>query len=437
MRGGAIGRGAHAGAMAILEDAVLAAGVAGLAAIYGSGAGDPVAVTGIYLDRIARCNAALSAMVAVDAGGARLAAAASRARWQAGRPRSALDGVPIAVKANIAVAGQPWSAGIAAYGDRIAAEDAACVARLRCAGVVILALTNMDEGALGARGDNPFLGRCHNPQAHGFSPGGSSGGSGAAVAAGLCAAALGTDTIGSLRIPAAYCGIFGHKPRQSLIDRRGVVPLSPTFDHVGVLARSADDCAALLGVAGDAAGLRIAALAAPGHGDIAALAAGAASVRLAFDFARIGRSLLIVAEVEAAVVHGDMLRARPEGFSADFARLLRWGAGEGQSRYHAALAEIAAAARDAEAALAGYDALLLPATPQPAFAHDTPAPDDPAHFMSLAIALGWPATAFPIGQHQGLPIGAQVIARDDATCLALARALSRPIDHHPPPAAPR
>jgi aspartyl-tRNA(Asn)/glutamyl-tRNA(Gln) amidotransferase subunit A len=156
--------------------------------------------------------------------------------------------VPIAIKANIAVAGLPWTAGIAAYGDRVAAHDAACVAGLRDAGAVVLGLTNMDEGALGARGDNVFLGRCHNPHAPDFSPGGSSGGSAAAVAAGFCAAALGTDTIGSVRIPAACCGVFGHKPRQALIDRQGVVPLSPRFDHVGVLARSAQDSAAMLGL---------------------------------------------------------------------------------------------------------------------------------------------------------------------------------------------
>jgi aspartyl-tRNA(Asn)/glutamyl-tRNA(Gln) amidotransferase subunit A len=349
---------------------------------------------------------------------------------------------------------------------------------LRAAGAVILGLTNMDEGALGARGDNPFLGRCHNPYAHGLSPGGSSGGSAVAVAAGLCAAALGTDTIGSVRIPAVYCGVFGHKPRQARIDRHAVVPLSPTFDHVGVIARSAEDCATVLGAmppgpsdqgrgwggvdtAADGAhrsGLEHPHPTLPHVGEglqdegagakrlgvldvddpgLAGLAPDAVPIRLPFDFARIARLLLIVAEVEAAAVHGDALRARPEGFSAGFARMLQWGSGAGQSRHAAALQEIATAARAVEAALVGYDALLLPATTQPAFAHDTSAPADQADFMTLAIALGWPATAFPIDTSQGLPIGAQVIARDDATCLALAGTLSRPAVRRPPPAMRR
>jgi len=418
--------------MTTLDDPVLAAGVAGLAGLYRSGASDPVEVTAGYIDRIDRRNGALGAMVAVDAARATAAAQASHARWAAGHPLSALDGVPIAVKANIAIAGQPWTAGIAAYGSRMADQDAACVARLRGAGAVILGLTNMDEGALGARGDNAFLGRCDNPHAQGFSPGGSSGGSAAAVAAGFCAAALGTDTIGSVRIPASFCGVFGHKPRQALIDQRGVVPLSPRFDHVGVLARSADDCAALLGVTCGSGGKRIGVLDLTGYPAIAPgvaagltrVAGGAVPVRLAFDFARIRRLLLIVAEVEGAAVHGEMLHECPEGFSPGLSRLLRWGEGDGQSRYAAALAEIAAAEQTAEAALAGYDALLLPSTPQCAFAHDAPAPDDQADFMTLAIALGWPATAFPTGFSHGLPTGAQVIARDDATCLGIARALA-------------
>ncbi len=427
------------------DNTVLAAGVAGLPALYRGGGSDPVAVTGVYLDRIARANRALRAMVVIDGDGARRAARESRARWQAGTPLSPIDGVPIAIKANIAVAGLPWHAGIAAYGDRVADHDAACVADLRAAGAVILGLANMDEGALGARGDNPFLGRCHNPHARGFSPGGSSGGSAVAVAAGLCAAALGTDTIGSVRIPAAYCGVFGHMPPQVRFDRRGIVPLSPQFDHVGVLARSADDCAALLGVTAQADGMGLAVLDPDGHAaimpeiaaDIARIAGHAATVRLTFDFARMRRLLLIVAEVDGAAAHATMLRDRPEGFSADLTHLLRWGEREGQGRYAAALAELAEAARAAEAALAGHRALVLPATAHTAFAHDAQAPADQADFMTLATVLGWPATAFPIGAWRGLPTGAQVIARDDATCLAVTRALSPPVDRHPPPAAHR
>jgi aspartyl-tRNA(Asn)/glutamyl-tRNA(Gln) amidotransferase subunit A len=417
-------------AMTAIDDTVLAASVAGLAEFYRSGLADPVAVTEGYLARID--HSPIGAFVALDRAGALAAARASAARWCAGQPVSLLDGVPIAIKANIAVAGLPWTAGVAAYADRIADADAACVADLRRAGAVILGLTNMDEGALGARGDNTFLGRCHNPHAFGYSPGGSSGGSAAAVAAGLCAAALGTDTIGSVRIPAAYCGVFGHKPRQARFDQRGVVPLSPRFDHVGVIARSADDCAAMLDVAVADAPVRLGVLDpadCPGVApDVAAalarVAVGAVPVRLRFDFAKIRRLLLIVAEVEGAIVHRIALADRPEGFSPGLARMLHWGAGDGRARYDAALADIAQAAQNAEAALADVDALLLPSTPHPAFAHGAPAPDNQADFMTLAIAQGWPATAFPTGFSNGLPIGAQVIARDDATSLGIARALA-------------
>jgi aspartyl-tRNA(Asn)/glutamyl-tRNA(Gln) amidotransferase subunit A len=125
---------------------------------------------------------------------------------------SLFDGVPIAIKANIAVKGLPWHGGIEAYRDRIAERDAVSVQALRLAGAVIVGVLNMHEAALGATNDNLAFGRCHNPYRHGFTPGGSSGGSAVAVAAGLCAAALGTDTLGSVRIPAGYCGVFGCKP---------------------------------------------------------------------------------------------------------------------------------------------------------------------------------------------------------------------------------
>ncbi|MFV4677359.1 amidase family protein, partial [Mycobacterium tuberculosis] len=106
---------------------------------------------------------------------------------------------------------------IEAYRHRIADRDAGCVAQLRAAGAVILGLTNMHEGAFGATTDNPWFGRTHNPWRHGTTAGGSSGGSAAAVAAGLCAGALGSDTLGSVRIPASFTGAYGHKPTQGLI----------------------------------------------------------------------------------------------------------------------------------------------------------------------------------------------------------------------------
>lgn len=126
-----------------------------------------------------------------------------------------LAGITVGVKANIAVRNMPWTAGMEALRNRIAGEDAAVVASLRGAGAAIIGMLNMEEAALGAKTDNPFFGATQNPHQAGYSPGGSSGGSGAAVAAGLCDVALGTDTMGSVRIPAAYCGVYGFKPAQS------------------------------------------------------------------------------------------------------------------------------------------------------------------------------------------------------------------------------
>ena len=167
----------------------------------------------VYLGRIERLNSLWRTPSCSWIARARFAeAAASTARWAAGAPLSPLDGVAIGIKANIAVRGLPWHAGVAAYRERIAHEDADCVMALRKSGAVILGVLNMHEAALGATTDNIAFGRCHNPYRHDFTPGGSSGGSAAAVSGGLCAAALGTDTLGSVRIPAAYCGVFGHMP---------------------------------------------------------------------------------------------------------------------------------------------------------------------------------------------------------------------------------
>ncbi|MEQ8772359.1 MAG: amidase, partial [Erythrobacter sp.] len=151
-----------------------------------------------------------------------------------------LAGITVGVKANIAVAGMPFHAGIGSWKDRIADDDAAVVKALRDAGAVITGILNMEEGALGAKTDNPHFGPTHNPHRHGYSPGGSSGGSGAAVAAGLCDVALGTDTMGSVRIPAAHCGVYGFKPATARVSQDGLEPADLTLDAIGPLARDID-----------------------------------------------------------------------------------------------------------------------------------------------------------------------------------------------------
>ena len=152
----------------------------------------------------------------------------------------ALAAVTVGVKANIAVKGLPFHAGLAGLQDRIAERDAEVVSRLRAAGAVILGTLNMEEAALGSKTDNPHFGPVQNPHRIGFSPGGSSGGSGAAVAAGLCDVALGTDTMGSVRIPAAHCGVYGFKPATGRVSQDGLEPADSALDAIGPLARDLD-----------------------------------------------------------------------------------------------------------------------------------------------------------------------------------------------------
>ena len=164
-----------------------------------------------------------------------------------GQGRSALSGSSFAAKDNFDVAGLPASSGLRALA-RVPARDAAVVARLRAAGLACLGKLNMHPMALGASNHNPDYGDCFNPVRAGFTPGGSSGGSGAAVAAGLCGLALGSDTMGSVRIPAAYCGVVGFKPSHETLGLDGVDPLCRWLDHAGLLARSVEDISSALAI---------------------------------------------------------------------------------------------------------------------------------------------------------------------------------------------
>ena len=207
-----------------------------------------VEITEACLAALAARNPGVHAFVTVtadDALAAARAADAALARGDAGP----LAGVPIGVKDLLAVRGVARTNGSAAFvGDPPAVADAGAVARLRAAGAVIVGTTHLHELAFGPTGVNPALGTPANPWAPGRLPGGSSSGSGAAVAARLVPAALGTDTGGSIRIPASLCGVTGLKPTWGRVTRAGVTPLAWTLDHVGPLARSAEDAALLLGV---------------------------------------------------------------------------------------------------------------------------------------------------------------------------------------------
>lgn len=188
------------------------------------------------LQQIEQHNATLNAFISVDAEGARVQAQDMDREIASGQYRGPLHGVPVAVKANIDVEGKVVSACSAPFQDRVAQRDAACVDQLRRAGAVIVGITNMHELAYGGTGNVSLHGPARNPHDPSRIAGGSSSGSASAVAAGMVPMALGTDTGGSVRIPASACGIVGYKPSYGFIDKTGVLPLSWTLDHVGPLA---------------------------------------------------------------------------------------------------------------------------------------------------------------------------------------------------------
>src|SRR5215469_9420122 len=206
----------------------------------------PVELTATCLKRIEAYNPALNAFITVTRDQAMETARAMEAEQQRGKSRGPLHGIPIALKDNIDTAGVRTTAASELFKDRVPPEDAEAVRRLKNAGAVLLGKTNLHEFALGGTSAVSYFGPVHNPWALDRIPGGSSGGSGAATAAGLCFGSLGTDTAGSVRIPASYCGVVGFKPTYGHVSNRGVVPLSWTLDHLGPLCRTVEDVALIL-----------------------------------------------------------------------------------------------------------------------------------------------------------------------------------------------
>lgn len=214
---------------------------------FRSGEADPVALTEFLLDRIDK-SANSRIFIAVTADRAKREAQAAAARYERGRPLSALDGVPIAWKDLFDVAGAPTTGASRLYRDTPAKDrDLTCVANASAAGMVCLGKLNMTEFAYSGLGLNPHFGTPVNPNDDTVhrSPGGSSSGSGAVVAAGLAPCAIGTDTGGSVRIPASLNGVYGFKTSEGRIDKDGMIPLSRTLDTIGPLARSVADCVLL------------------------------------------------------------------------------------------------------------------------------------------------------------------------------------------------
>ena len=399
---------------------------------YAAGRLDPVAVTDAYLDRIAQENPRLNAYVAVTAESARAAAAASSARWRAGRPASPVDGAPMAVKDNIDMAGVVTANGLP--GGRLAEADAAVVARLREAGAVLLGKTNLHEAAFGTTTFNPHWGMTHNPHREDWTAGGSSGGSGAAVAAGLAVAALGSDTMGSIRLPAAYCGCFGLKPTRGAVPLDGVTPLAPSLDHVGPLARTAEDALGLLevlsgrpvGPEGDWRPVRLAAF------DGYPLEAEVEDAMPALDLpaldwpdydppaARMAGLLVIEAEAFAAL-------GIPEGASDELRGYLEYGAKLAPERLTAARETLRRIREDAAERI-GDAVIVAPVAPCGPFPRSRKAPANQGELLAFADLTGLPALAFPRGRMaNGMPFALQAIAGPgrEAALVAASRMFGR------------
>jgi aspartyl-tRNA(Asn)/glutamyl-tRNA(Gln) amidotransferase subunit A len=399
------------------------------------------------LDRIATADGSLRSFITVVADSARADASASDERRRRGKPLSALDGIPFAVKDNIAVAGVTRTVGTRAYDGERSEVDAGVVSRLRAAGAVLVGTLNMDEGALGATTNNPFWGRCENPLCNGFTPGGSSGGPAAAVAADLVPISLGTDTMGSVRIPAAYCGLWGLKPTPGLINRTGVARLSWTLDTIGPITRSLRDLLVVTSIIAatdpaDTDEQRVPAdwtldapiptvselhIAVPDPSFlevcepevaerftmfVSRLKRSGASVQLEpfrnLDLGKLRRAALLIAEVEGACIFEAELKTG-DGLSDEFRAMLDYGRRASASRVALAYREMNQAKVTLVSALANVHGLLLPTTPQRAFPHDSPTPPNQAEFTALANAAGAPALAFPLYGDVGLPASAQLI----------------------------
>lgn len=205
----------------------------------------PVDLTGHMLARIELNDDSLGSYTVVTDDRAFVAARQAEAEIRRGEYRGPLHGVPVAVKALCDVAGEHTSAGTAIFAERMARKNATVVRRLESAGAILLGLLTMTEGASAVH--HPSITPPVNPWDHSAWSGASSSGSGVATAAGLCFAALGSDTAGSIRAPSHFCGVVGLKPTYGRVSRAGVFPLSATLDHIGPMARRAADCAAVLG----------------------------------------------------------------------------------------------------------------------------------------------------------------------------------------------
>jgi aspartyl-tRNA(Asn)/glutamyl-tRNA(Gln) amidotransferase subunit A len=428
----------------------------------------PVEATEGCLARIETLGPRLRAFLHVDAETALRTARIREAEAKAGRSRGPLHGVPLAHKDLFAWGGRAASCGTAVPEYFRAGRDATALTRLEAAGAVTLGRLNLSELALGPFGDNAHHGDAETPWRPGHAAGGSSSGSGSAVAAGLAYGALGTDTGGSIRLPAACCGIVGLKPTYGRVSRAGAMPLSWSLDHVGPLARTVRDAATLLGViaGADPADATASRRAVPDYvagldRPIAGLRVGVpdryywddldaevlAAVRTAIDGLRGLGALVtecavpdpallndlanVIARSESAAVHARMVRESPHALQPAVRARLEIGFHLSAHDYLQAARLRARATRAfVDEVFAKVDVVAAPTIPEPAPALAAVKAGSPAEivrrmgrFSRLTgpwNALGLPALSVPCGfAADGRPVGLQLVGRpfDEATIL--------------------
>jgi aspartyl-tRNA(Asn)/glutamyl-tRNA(Gln) amidotransferase subunit A len=442
----------------------------------------PVELVRAYLDRIDRLDGRLHAFITVTREAALAAARRAEEAVTAGATLGPLHGVTFAVKDQFNTRGVRTTAGSRLLADNVTDDDATVVERLTAAGGILLGKLNLTEFALGGTIRYPF-GQPRNPWNPEHDTGGSSAGSGAATAAALCAVTLGEDTGGSVRSPASWCGVAGHRPTWGLVSRAGCIPLAWSLDAPGPLGRVVEDCALLLqliaghdprdplttrrpvpdyraALTGEVRGLRIGVIreltvgpetdAEMREGVLAATKVlaglGAAVEEISLPLVpRAGAAFMAVCDSEGAARHLKTLRARPDDYDEGTRRRLLTAALLPAGLVHKAQQARAQIRAQIHAALRTHDVLVAPSAPRPAptianyTAPITSTAQAITHFFTRrsfptpASLAGAPALAVPCGfSRAGLPLSLQIVGRrfEDATVLRVGHAYEQATDWH-------